>query len=175
MSVVSFLKESKGKVLDCISGEIEEPFTHWSFEKIIALHSLNKTNFICARVKTVDPENVSKDIYSYYSAHLLNKVLFKIQIKEEEKYLSRMSVFNPATNTEIIGDIQYFIISLHEKISTEIETNVEIKIDITSSPIETQSPLKAILEETDPIISVCVQGFKTNILLRYFLFFLILT
>ena len=105
MSIIVFFSQFKVNVMDCISADIEEPFSNYSFDKILGLHSSNSTSFICARIKARDPKNSSKFIFSYYSAHLINKVLFQVNIKKNKKYLSRMLVLNPCTQTEIIGSV----------------------------------------------------------------------
>jgi hypothetical protein len=60
--------------------------------------------------------------------------LFQTQIYLTKKYLHRLLVLNPLTNTEIIGKVRYYKVSLNEKkdINQNINTqeNIEIKVDI---------------------------------------------
>ncbi|KAI8621350.1 hypothetical protein BC830DRAFT_1039243, partial [Chytriomyces sp. MP71] len=61
--------------------------------------------FLLARVVTVDPQEETRFYYSY-SAHHINKVLFRTQ--PEEGLLHRMKAKNPLNNMVIIGDVHYY-------------------------------------------------------------------
>jgi hypothetical protein len=67
-------------------------------------------HFIIARVQTWDPKQPDKAFYSYYHAHHLNKTLFQTQVWLEKKLIHRLHVLNPLTNTDIIGNVLYFVV-----------------------------------------------------------------
>jgi hypothetical protein len=93
-------------ILDC---EAEESFTLESFGNLMkAAKSANK-DFIIARVTTLDPSGPKPHIYhSHYSAHQINKILFRTQ--PEEALLHRMKSRNPLNNMLIVGDVNYYVV-----------------------------------------------------------------
>lgn len=93
-------------ILDC---EAEESFTLETFGNLLkAAKSVNK-DFIIARVTTLDPSGPKPHIYhSHYSAHQINKILFRTQ--PEEALLHRMKSRNPLNNMLIVGDVNYYVI-----------------------------------------------------------------
>lgn len=70
----------------------EDPFTLDSFENLMRLHASKGKDFIIARVTTQDPSEDTKVYHSYYSAHQINKVLFRTQ--PDEGLLHRMKARN---------------------------------------------------------------------------------
>ena len=59
---------------------------------MINLHEEKNSNFVIARVQTVDPDDETRFYFSYYAAHHINKVLFRTQ--PEEGLLHRMRAKN---------------------------------------------------------------------------------
>ncbi|KAI8802072.1 hypothetical protein BJ742DRAFT_653000, partial [Cladochytrium replicatum] len=94
----------------------EDPFTLERFHTLITLHAEKHKDFIIARVATKDggssPDREEtrneKYYYSYYTAHHINKVLFRTQ--PDEGLLHRMRAKNPLNNLTIVGDVHYFVI-----------------------------------------------------------------
>ena len=102
-----FINASKSDlILDC---DAEESFTLETFGNLIkAAKSANK-DFIIARVTTLDPSGPKPQLYhSHYSAHQINKILFRTQ--PEEALLHRMKSRNPLNNMLIVGDVNYYVI-----------------------------------------------------------------
>ncbi|KAI9346624.1 hypothetical protein BDR26DRAFT_800031 [Obelidium mucronatum] len=101
--------DDKGRpIIDVIDSMDEDPFTLDSFERMIRAHALKGKDFLIARVATVDPQDETRFYYSYYSAHHINKVLFRTQ--PEEGLLHRMKAKNPLNNMVIMGDVHYYSI-----------------------------------------------------------------
>ncbi|KAJ3337092.1 hypothetical protein HDU93_001665 [Gonapodya sp. JEL0774] len=103
-------------VVDVLDAGSDEPFTLEPFLSLIKAHALAGKEFVLARVNTVDPSNESRSYYSYYSAHFINKVLFRTQ--PEAGLLHRMRARNPLTNTVIVGDVHYFSITPESALAT---------------------------------------------------------
>ncbi|CAG8776334.1 28034_t:CDS:2, partial [Gigaspora margarita] len=96
------------KVIHLLDATTEDPFTLETFETLIHQHSDKDKDFILARVTTADPLDDSKIYNSYYSAHHINKVLFRTQ--PEQGLLHRMKAKNPLNNMNIIGDVYYYVV-----------------------------------------------------------------
>lgn len=75
-----------------LDAQDEDPFTLDSFENLMRLHAAKGKDFILARVTTQDPNDETKHYHSYYSAHQINKVLFRTQ--PDEGLLHRMKAKN---------------------------------------------------------------------------------
>ncbi|CAJ0838420.1 2295_t:CDS:2, partial [Entrophospora sp. SA101] len=90
------------KVLDATT---EDPFTLESFDTLIQQHAEKNKDFILAKVATADPVDDSKFYYSYYSAHHINKILFRTQ--PEQGLLHRMKAKNVCiTATSALDNIE---------------------------------------------------------------------
>lgn len=81
-----------------LDAQDEDPFTLDSFENLMRMHAAKGKDFILARVTTQDPNDESKHYHSYYSAHQINKVLFRTQ--PDEGLLHRMKARNVSSYTE---------------------------------------------------------------------------
>ncbi|KAI9012759.1 hypothetical protein BC832DRAFT_261159 [Gaertneriomyces semiglobifer] len=101
--------EAESTVIDVLEGRNEDPFTLEPFETLIQMHAEKDKDFIIARVTTVDPHDEARMYYSYYTAHHINKVLFRTQ--PEEGLLHRMKAKNPLNNMTIVGDVHYYVIT----------------------------------------------------------------
>lgn len=106
---VSHINTHDSEYLDAAN---EETFTLETFESLIRNARRAGKAFLLARVTTVDPKNLSRLYYSYYSAYQINKVIFRTQ--PEEGLLHRMRSKNPLNNMSIVGDVHYFAISNQE-------------------------------------------------------------
>lgn len=71
---------------------------------------IGSKHFIIARVQTWDHKQPDRAFYSYYHAHHLNKLLFQTQVYLDKKLIHRLHVLNPLTNTDIIGNVLYFMV-----------------------------------------------------------------
>ncbi|CAG8777298.1 17137_t:CDS:2, partial [Racocetra persica] len=80
------------KVIPFLDATTEDPFTLETFETLIHQHYEKDKDFILARVTTADPSDDSKTYNSYYSAHQINKVLFRTQ--PDQGLLHRMKAKN---------------------------------------------------------------------------------
>lgn len=93
-------------ILDC---ETEESFTLESFGGLLKAAGAAKKDFIIARITTLDPSGPKPHLYhSHYSAHQINKILFRTQ--PEEALLHRMKSRNPLNNMLIVGEVNYYVI-----------------------------------------------------------------
>lgn len=106
MSLIRILG-SEDEVLDIIDATNEEPFLLETLEQLIANHQALDKKFIIARAETVN--SGAQSPYFYYAAHQLNKVIFR-KYGPESEYLFRLYSLNPLTNTEISGDLHYFMV-----------------------------------------------------------------
>jgi len=122
--------DSSDNYLDCSA---EESFTLESFSSLLMAAKSAGKDFILSRVTTLDPmaQPLPQLFYSYYSAHHLNKILFRTQ--PEEGLLHRMKSRNPLNNMLIVGDVDYFVVSLSSKVpstpacSTDVFSNLQQK------------------------------------------------
>ncbi|KAJ3078196.1 hypothetical protein HK102_004670, partial [Quaeritorhiza haematococci] len=96
------------EVVAVLDAQNEDPFTLEPFVNLIKQHVEKGKDFILARVTTADPNDSMHLYHSYYSAHNINKVLFRTQ--PEEGLLHRMKAKNPLNNMYILGDVQYYAI-----------------------------------------------------------------
>ncbi|KAJ3224940.1 hypothetical protein HDU81_008248 [Chytriomyces hyalinus] len=145
--VVTMGVDDKGRpIVDVIDSMDEDPFTLDSYEKMIRMHAAKGKDFLLARVTTVDPQDETRFYYSYYSAHHINKVLFRTQ--PEEGLLHRMKAKNPLNNMVIIGDVHYYVIKALS-VSVAIATNKSaLPVSVASSVAQDQhknipSPISA--------------------------------
>lgn len=93
-------------ILDCAA---EESFTLETFGGLLKAARAAEKDFIIARVTTLDPAADKPQLFhSHYSAHHLNKILFRTQ--PEEGLLHRMKSRNPLNNMLIVGDVDYFVV-----------------------------------------------------------------
>ena len=93
-------------ILDC---DAEESFTLETFGNLLKAARGAHKDFIIARVTTLDPTGIKPQLYhSHYSAHQINKILFRTQ--PEEALLHRMKSRNPLNNMLIVGEVNYFAI-----------------------------------------------------------------
>ncbi|ORZ30760.1 hypothetical protein BCR44DRAFT_55719 [Catenaria anguillulae PL171] len=115
------------KVIDSVSTDYEDSFCLDAFGDLIKQHHsltcappknlkegeepppVKQRAFILARVQTWDHKQPDKAFYSYYNAFHLNKLLFQTQVYLGKKLIHRIHVLNPLTNTDIIGNVLYFI------------------------------------------------------------------
>ncbi|KAI8612420.1 hypothetical protein BC830DRAFT_562341 [Chytriomyces sp. MP71] len=124
MQIIKLLDSTGERVLDSVSAEYEDSFSLDSFADLISAHeNANPPGtraFIIARVQTWDHKHPDRAYYSYYDAFQLNKIMFQTQVYFDKRLIHRLHVLNPLTNTDIIGDVQYFIIRTvqSEKISS---------------------------------------------------------
>lgn len=115
---------SNKEEFDIVSGEYEDSFSLESFKDLIEMYENAGKHFILARVKTWDHKKPGKEYYSYYNAYHLNKILFQTQVYFSKKLIHRLNVLNPLTNTDIVGDVQYF----------QVEEQTKSKEKIASTP-----------------------------------------
>ncbi|TPX34999.1 hypothetical protein SmJEL517_g02515 [Synchytrium microbalum] len=104
----SFAKKSDGSAL----AGFDLWFSLDTFGDLIKQHDetdpKGTKHFIIARVQTWDAKQPGKAFYSYYNAFHLNKILFQTQVYLGRKLIHRLHVLNPLTNSDIIGNVQYF-------------------------------------------------------------------
>ena len=93
-------------IIDC---EAEESFTLETFGNLLKAARAGNKDFIIARVTTLDPTGPKPQLFhSHYSAHQINKILFRTQ--PEEALLHRMKSRNPLNNMLIVGNVDYFVV-----------------------------------------------------------------
>ncbi|KAJ3407544.1 hypothetical protein HDU80_008462 [Chytriomyces hyalinus] len=119
MKVINLLDSTGDCVLDSVSADYEDSFCLDTFAELIAAHERTEPKgtkcFILARVQTWDHKQPEKAFYSYYNAYHLNKILFQTQVYFNKKLIHRLHVLNPLTNTDIIGNVQYFMVKGHPR------------------------------------------------------------
>ncbi|KAJ3242309.1 hypothetical protein HDU81_005061 [Chytriomyces hyalinus] len=119
MKVINLLDSTGDCVLDSVSADYEDSFCLDTFADLIAAHENTEPKgtkcFILARVQTWDHKQPDKAFYSYYNAYHLNKILFQTQVYFNKKLIHRLHVLNPLTNTDIIGNVQYFMVKGHPR------------------------------------------------------------
>ena len=104
-----------------------ETLSQETFIDLINFHKSSKKSFILAVVRSRDPEQLSLFYPFFFDAFHLNKLMFRkknnILIGRHDK--SRpLIVTNPLTNTQIIGEVEYFLVdgakNPQEKIKAEL-------------------------------------------------------
>ncbi|KAJ3034292.1 hypothetical protein HDV00_005200 [Rhizophlyctis rosea] len=120
--IIRLLDSSGTVVMDSVSAEYEDSFSLETFEDLVEAHyesdPKGTKSFIIARVQTWDHKQPEKAFYSYYSAYQLNKILFQTQVYLGKKLIHRLHVLNPLTNTDIIGNVQYFMVKVRARDDT---------------------------------------------------------
>lgn len=123
-TIIRLLDATGGEVQDSISGEYEDSFSLDTFNDLCKAHfaaePTNTKGFVIARVQTVDPKQPDKEFYSYYNAFHLNKTLFQTQIYLKKRYIHRLHVLNPLTNSDIIGNVLYYLVKPPQTADTVI-------------------------------------------------------
>jgi len=136
--VIRLMNSSGTTVMDSVSVEYEDSFCLDTFGELIEQHQNSEPkgtkNFIIARVQTWDHKQPDKAYYSYYNAFQLNKILFQTQIYLGKKLIHRLRVLNPLTNTDIIGNVNYFIVK-GKTSDLKKENSNEVKIDVGTTDI----------------------------------------
>ncbi|KAJ3151229.1 hypothetical protein HDU89_002067 [Geranomyces variabilis] len=128
--------------VDSVPVDYEDSFCLDSFRELIQAHyacePTGSRSFIIARVQTWDLKQPGKAFYSYYSAYHLNKILFQTQVYLGKKLIHRLHVLNPLTNTDIIGDVQYYMLRIPVPESTALSGEEEVagakKKDVDEQP-----------------------------------------
>ncbi|KAI8809778.1 hypothetical protein BJ742DRAFT_852555 [Cladochytrium replicatum] len=133
--IIRLLDSGGEKVLDSVSAEYEDSFCLDTFGDLIKAHRASSKCFILARVQTWDHKQPEKAFYSYYDAFQLNKTLFQTQQYLGKKLIHRLHVLNPLTNTDIIGNVSYFMVKPGSQ--QEAQTDATTKDDVFSPKLET--------------------------------------
>lgn len=110
----------------------EESFTLDTFDRLIRKAYGQGKSFLLARVTTEDPHDPDRLYHSYYSAHHINKVLFRTQ--PELSLLHRMKSQNPLNNMPIVGDVDFYIIDPKSVEKAIKQLHIETKKDEFSKP-----------------------------------------
>lgn len=110
----------------------EESFTLDTFDRLIRKSHSHGKAFLLARVTTADPYDPQRLYHSYYSAHHINKVLFRTQ--PELSLLHRMKSHNPLNNMPIIGDVDYYMIDTKSVEKARKQLHIETIKDEFSKP-----------------------------------------
>ena len=103
------LPNATGEV-ETLGLDAEDPFTLETFASIIKQHHQKGQDFLLAQVRTKDTAS-GRFFWSYYSAHQLNKLIFRT----EHDMLHRIRVLNPMNNMMIVGDVYYYAVSVSPK------------------------------------------------------------
>ncbi|KAI8913536.1 hypothetical protein EDD86DRAFT_187730 [Gorgonomyces haynaldii] len=115
IEIIRLLESDGETIMDSVSAEYEDSFCLDTFGDLAKSHAQadpkGTKSFIIARVQTWDPKQPEKAFYSYYNAFHLNKVLFQTQNYMGKRYIHRLHVLNPLTNSDIIGNVLYFQIN----------------------------------------------------------------
>ncbi|KAL7750444.1 hypothetical protein RI367_004218 [Sorochytrium milnesiophthora] len=87
----------------------EEPFSLETYADLIAQFREKGKSLILARVETQSMTGERR--HFFYEANSLNKLLFR-KFAGNRDYIFRLYMLNPLTNTDITGDIDYFIVDV---------------------------------------------------------------
>ncbi|KAI8812512.1 hypothetical protein BJ742DRAFT_705616 [Cladochytrium replicatum] len=136
--IIRLLDSGGEKVLDSVSAEYEDSFCLDTFGDLIKAHRASSKCFILARVQTWDHKQPEKAFYSYYDAFQLNKTLFQTQQYLSKKLIHRLHVLNPLTNTDIIGNVSYFMVKPGSQ--QEAKPDATTKSDVFSHKLDTPDP-----------------------------------
>ncbi|KAJ3214858.1 hypothetical protein HDU67_001123 [Dinochytrium kinnereticum] len=157
---IRLLDSSGSRVLDSVSTEYEDSFCLEAFADLIEYHAESEPKgrkaFIIARVQTWDPKQPEKAFYSYYNAYQLNKILFQTQIYLGKKLIHRLHVLNPLTNTDIIGNVQYFMV----KGSGSFDESVKASSKPEDAKLNVNAPLKTVETNIEASIAKTTAGAK---------------
>jgi hypothetical protein len=123
-------------------GDLAQAFYDFEFESEDGKSNrgVGESGFIIARCQTWDHKQPGKMFFSYYNAFHLNKILFQTQVYLGRKLIHRLHVLNPLTNTDIIGNVQYFRVEKHER---RVKPEAAIKVATGGGSglrIDTESP-----------------------------------
>ncbi|KAJ3351859.1 hypothetical protein GGF32_004052 [Allomyces javanicus] len=157
--IIRLLDANGQDLLDSVSGDYEDSFCLETFADLIKMHAALTVDqpkpkpavdpagtiksgesvsppprprcFILARVQTWDAKQPGRAYFSYYNAYHLNKILFQTQIYLKKKLIHRLHVLNPLTNTDIIGNVQYFMVQPKDAPATAGPSNVVKSAAIT--------------------------------------------
>ncbi|KAI9220567.1 hypothetical protein BC828DRAFT_398077 [Blastocladiella britannica] len=126
--IIRLFDMTGSKVIDSVATDYEDSFCLDSFGELVLQHNgldcpppknlpegsipppPKRRAFILARVQTWDVKHPEKAYYSYYNAFHLNKILFQTQVYLGKKLIHRIHVLNPLSNTDIIGNVLYFMV-----------------------------------------------------------------
>lgn len=135
--VIRLLDSTGEKLLDSVSEEYEDSFCLESFGDLAQAHYECEPKgtrcLIIARVQTWDPKQPDKAFYSYYNAYHLNKILFQTQVYLGKKLIHRLHVLNPLTNTDIIGNVLYFMVKRKAAASNNADGGVLADTEVSGS------------------------------------------
>ncbi|KAI9164458.1 hypothetical protein H9P43_008309 [Blastocladiella emersonii ATCC 22665] len=98
-----------------LPGSTIEPLTLETLDALVRRHQAAGKCLILARVNVAAGNNEDGDggevpTHSFfYDAHSLNKILFR-KFGRGAEYLFRLFALNPMTNTDILGDVSYFLV-----------------------------------------------------------------
>ncbi|KAJ3075752.1 hypothetical protein HDU98_006990 [Podochytrium sp. JEL0797] len=138
MEIIRLLDSKGDRVLDSISAEYEDSFCLETFSDLIASHANVGRSFIIARVQTWDHKLPESKFFSYYNAYNLNKILFQTQVFFDKKLIHRLNVLNPLSNTDIIGNVQYFMVTKSTQPRT-MSTTTSLRVSSsTNNPTRSQ-------------------------------------
>ncbi|KAI9094647.1 hypothetical protein DFS34DRAFT_628576 [Phlyctochytrium arcticum] len=136
--VIRLLDSGSKSVLDIISTEYEDSFCLDTFGELVQAHRETappgSKQFIIARVQTWDHKQPERAFFSYYAAHHLNKILIKTQRHHKKRLIHRLHVLNPLTNTDIIGNVSYFIVQAEPTEIQVISATATSTVKSTSLP-----------------------------------------
>jgi hypothetical protein len=133
-------------ILDC---EAEESFTLETFGNLLKAARASNKDFVLARVTTLDPTGPKPQLYhSHYSAHHINKILFRTQPREG--LLHRMRSRNPLNNMIIVGEVDYFAIrpvdydAARKRYESLVKQKKQGHNDNSASELENPNPIPSI-------------------------------
>ncbi|KNE59633.1 hypothetical protein AMAG_03888 [Allomyces macrogynus ATCC 38327] len=112
-SAVLSVYDGASHLVDALPLSHVEPFTLDTLDALIEQREALGKRLLLARVATLvdlDAATVEHGVrYFFYDAHCLNKILFRCFGRDQD-YLFRLYALNPMTNTDIVGDVDYFIV-----------------------------------------------------------------
>lgn len=111
---IFFYKDTR--LVSTVPATTDEPFSLESLQDLIIDHEIQGKHLYIARVGTLmDPADAKSARFFYYAATELNKLIFRT-FGENGAYLFRMHALNPLTNTEMVGNVDYYRVQCHSDI-----------------------------------------------------------
>lgn len=132
MDILSPLRE----VIDHIALDDDEPFTLEQWHHLSKAYEEQNKNLIIAKVDIISEQALTADQPSkqrsyYYSAYQLNKVIFR-QYGVKGQFLFRLCALNPLTNSEMVGDVQYFVVKRNPDYSATSKASIDRTLQSTN-------------------------------------------
>ncbi|KAI9204167.1 uncharacterized protein BJ171DRAFT_599350 [Polychytrium aggregatum] len=153
--VIRLFDSNGTTLLDSIHADYEDSFCLEAFGDLARAHYESEPKgtkcFIIARVQTWDHKQPDRAFYSYYNAFELNKILFQTQVYLGKNLIHRLHVLNPLTNTDIIGNVQYFMVRIANSSADSSSPSEESTKTVKDADVVASQPGGPPKAENEPV------------------------